>query len=111
MFLRSARERSARFENCLQQNAQSSETYRLNWNANSRRRKGVVPFGSQPMRAKWRLCTMQQSGFSHAWKHPTCNKGDSRTAFWLTQKSEQLKAANARKRPGLADRREASSIC
>jgi len=35
MFLRSARERSARFGSCFEQNSQLSETSPLNWNANS----------------------------------------------------------------------------
>src|SRR5258708_4802419 len=80
MFLWSARGKGARFENCLRQNSQLSETCRLNWNAHSDRRKSVVPFGSQPMRQRWPLCTTRQSGCNHAWKRPTCSKGDSRPA-------------------------------
>lgn len=91
---------------CLEQNSQLSETSRLNWNANSRRRKGVVPFGLQRMRAKWRPCTTQQNGSKHAWKPLTCSKGDSRTALWMIQKSDIQRSRMLVNFWPLANRRE-----
>lgn len=47
-----------------------------------------MPFGLQPMRAKWRPCRTQRNGSNHAWKSPTCSNDDSRTALWMIKKSD-----------------------
>ncbi len=99
MFLRSAKERSARFENCLEQNSQLSETSRLNWNANSRRRKGgravrltayegemaALHDAAQRLQSRMEASYMQQRRFKNG----------------ILDESEEKhpKAANARQRP------------
>src|SRR6266478_2180439 len=107
MFLRSARVRSARFENYLEQNSQLLETSPLNWNANSRRRKDAEPFGLQPMSPRWRLCTTQHNGSKHAWKPPICSKGDSRTALWMNPKRNIQRPRMLANVGRLPERREA----
>jgi hypothetical protein len=93
----------------FEQNLQRSETSRLHWNANSRRRKDAAPFGLQPTKARWRPCTTQHNGSEHVWKPPICSNEDSRTALWMNAKrgiQRPLMLANVRR---LADQEQALS--